>query len=131
MLPLYVTLSYADLSVKQIENMIHKIHLKREVIELKTLDQTKEPFVQVKKEDNITVVVKPKIKKKDVKLSLHAIVANKAYINNGWKKVGDVILGYKVEYIGKRGVVLRSGNSIRKLFLGKPKSDLIILEERE
>jgi hypothetical protein len=131
MLPLYVTLSYADLSVKQIENMIHKIHLKREGIDLKTLDQTKEPFVQLKEEDNITVVVKPKIKKKDVKLSLHAIVANKAYINNGWKKVGDVILGYKVEYIGKRGVVLRSGNSIRKLFLGKPKSDLIILEERE
>jgi hypothetical protein len=131
MLPLYVTISYADLSVKQIENMIHKIHLKREGIDLKTLGQTKEPFVQLKEEDNITVVVKPKIKKKDVKLSLHAIVANKAYINNGWKKVGDVILGYKVEYIGKRGVVLRSGNSIRKLFLGKPKSDLIILEERE
>jgi len=130
-LPLYVTATYADLSVKQIENMIHKIHLKREGIGLDTLEQTKEPFVHIKKEDNVTVVVIPDQDEEDVKLSLHAIMANKAYINDSWKKVGDMVLGYKVEYIGKRGVVLRNGNTIKKLFLGKPKNDFIILEERE
>ena len=130
-LPLYVTATYADLSVKQIENMIHKIHLKREGIGLDTLEQTKEPFVHIKKEDNATVVVIPDQDEEDVKLSLHAIMANKAYINDSWKKVGDMVLGYKVEYIGKRGVVLRNGNTIKKLFLGKPKNDFIILEERE
>jgi len=130
-LPLYATTVYADLSVKQIENMIHKIHLKREGIGLDTLDKTKEPFVHLKKEDNVTVVVIPDKNEEDVKLSLHAIMAGKAFINDGWKKVGDVVLGYKIEYIGKRGVVLRNGNTIKKLFLGKPKNDLIILEERE
>ena len=130
-LPLYVTATYADLSVQQIENMIQKIHLKREGIGLETLEKTKEPFVQLKEENNVTVVVVPDVTHEDVKLSLHAIMTGKAYINDSWKKVGDVILGYKVEYIGKRGVVLRNGNTIKKLFLGKPKNDFIILEERE
>jgi hypothetical protein len=130
-LPLYMmTAIYADLSVKQIESMIQKIHLKREGVDLDTLEKTKEPFVHVKEEDNVTVVVTPKIEE-DVKLSLHAIMANKAFINGAWKKVDDTVLGYTIKYIGKRGVVLRNGNRIKKLFLGKPKNDLIILEERE
>ncbi len=122
---------YADLSVQQIENMIQKIHLKREGISLDTLEKTKEPFVRIKKEDNVTVVEVPKTVEEDVKLSLHAIMGDKAYINDGWKKVDDVVLGYKIMYIGKKGVVLRNGNTIKKLFLGKPKDDFILLEERE
>jgi hypothetical protein len=129
--PLYVTAVYADLSVQQIENMIQKIHLKREGISLDTLEQTKEPFVRIKKEDNVTVMEIPEVTEEDVKLSLHAIMADKAYINDGWKKVDDVILGYTIKYIGKKGVVLRNGNTIKKLFLGKPKDDIIILEERD
>jgi S-adenosylhomocysteine hydrolase len=39
---------YADLSVKQIEQMIEKIHLKREGVDLGTLEQTQEPFIRVK-----------------------------------------------------------------------------------
>jgi hypothetical protein len=58
-------------------------------------------------------------------------MSGKAYINNSWKKVGDTILGYTVKYIGKRGVVLRNGNTVKKLFLGKSKKNLIMLEERE
>jgi len=129
--PLYVTAIYADLSVQQIENMIHKIHLKREGISLDTLEQTKEPFVRIKKEDNVTIMEIPEVTEEDVKLSLHAIMADKAYINDGWKKVDDVVLGYTIKYIGKKGVVLRNGNTIKKLFLGKPKDDIIIPEERD
>jgi hypothetical protein len=120
----------ADLSVKQIEQMIEKIHLRREGVDLSTLEQTKEPFIRVKEEDNVTVVEMPK-KVEDVRLVLHALMSGKAYINDSWKKVGDTILGYTVKYIGKRGVVLRNGNTIKKLFLGKSKKNLIMLEERE
>ena len=127
----YLSNAYADLSVTQIENMIQKIHLKREGVGLDTLDQTKEPFVRIVKEENTTVVEVPSDTEEDAKLSLHAIMSGKAYINDGWKKVDDVVLGYTVKYIGKRGVVLQNGNTIKKLFLGKPRDDLIILEERE
>jgi len=123
---------YADLSVQQIENMIQKIHLKREGISLETLEQTKEPFVRIEEEENTTVIVLPSPVEEEVKMSLHAIMADRAYINDGWKKVGDMILGYTLKYIGKRGVVLRNHNKIKKLFLGKPKNNgFIILEERE
>jgi len=129
-IPFGLSLLYADLSVKQIEQMVKKIHLKREGISLETLENTKEPFIRVKKEDNVTVIEVPK-KEEDVKLNLHAIMTGKAYINDGWKKVGDQILGYTVKYIGKKGVVLRNGNTIKKLFLGKPKDNFITIEERE
>lgn len=122
---------YSDLSVAQIENMIQKIHLKREGVDLNTLEQTKEPFVRVVKEENTTVVEIPEPVMEDVKLSLHAIMSKKAYINSEWKEEGDVILGYTVKYIGKRGVVLQNGNTIKKLFLGKPKENIITLEEGE
>jgi len=120
----------ADLSVKQIEQMIERIHLKREGVDLATLEKTKEPFMVMKEEDNETVV-KMAAKEEKIKLVLHALMGGKAYINDSWKKVGDKILGYTVEYIGKRGVVLRNGNTIRTLFLkSKKKNDLIILKER-
>jgi len=128
--PFCCSLGYADLSVKQIEQMVEKIHLKREGISLDTLENTKEPFIRVKKEDNVTVIEIPD-KEEDVKLSLHAIMTNKAYINDSWKKVDDKILGYTIKYIGKKGVVLRNGNTIKKLFLGKAKDNFIMLEERE
>jgi len=127
-----LTLAVADLSVKQIEQMVQKIHLKREGIALETLEQTKEPFIRIKKEENKPVVVElPSQMEEDVKLSLHAIMGGKAYINDGWKKVGDVVMGYTVKYIGKRGVVLQNGTTIKKLFVGKPKEQLLILDERE
>ncbi len=130
--PLSLTLAVADLSVKQIETMVQKIHLKREGIALETLEQTKEPFIRIKKEENKPVVVElPSQMEEDVKLSLHAIMGGKAYINDGWKKVDDVVMGYTVKYIGKRGVVLQNGTTIKKLFVGKPKEQLLILDERE
>ena len=36
---------YADLSVKQIENMVTKIHEKRAGFDLETLEMTKNPFI--------------------------------------------------------------------------------------
>ena len=132
MLLLCIVSVYADLSVKQIENMVQKIHLKREGADLKTLEQTKEPFVHVKKEeDNKTVVIASVKPEENVKLTLHALMTGKAYINDGWKKVGDMIMGYKVVYIGKRGVVLRNRNNIKKLFLKRSKADFIKIGERE
>jgi len=122
---------HADLSVSQIENMIQKIHLKREGVDLKTLEKTKEPFVRLVKEENNTTVIEIPEVIDDVKMSLHGIMEKKAYVNDRWVQEGDVILGYVVKYIGKRGVVFQNGNTIRKLFLGKPKENIIIVERKK
>jgi len=120
---------YADLSVKQIENMIIKIHLKREGVKLETLEATKEPFVRFEEEGNISKIVIPE-KREEAELTLHAIVNGKAYINETWKAIDDTIMGYALKYVGKRGVVLRKGNTIKKLFLHQERDDFITLEER-
>ena len=124
----------ANLSVEDIQNMIINIHKKRPGIKLKTLDSTKEPFVRLESKENVTIVVIPDKKKqvnKDVNLILHSILNKKAYINSAWMNVDDIILGYKLMFVGKRGVVLRNENSIKKLFLRKKeKNSLIKLEER-
>ena len=119
----------AELSVVQIEKMVKQIHEKRKGIDLLTLDSTKEPFVRLEEDNNITVYVKPK-KSEDVKISLHAIMRGKAYINNKWKDLNETVMGYTLMYIGKKGVVLRNGNQIKKLFLHENKNNLIKLEGR-
>ena len=120
---------YADLSVEQIQQMVGKIHEKREGVKLETLETTKEPFVRLQEENNITTFVIP-VKAEEAKLSLHAIVNGKAYINDTWKSIDDTIMGYTLKYVGKRGVVLRNGNHIKKLFLHEKRDSFITLEER-
>ena len=119
----------ADLSVEQIEKMVYKIHQKREGVKLETLATTKEPFAIG--ENNVTFVEAiPKLEKKEAKLVLHAIVNGKAYINDSWSNLDDIVMGYTLKFIGKRGVVLRNGNHIKKLYLRKDRDNFIKLEER-
>jgi len=120
---------YADLSVEQIESMVQKIHEKRVGIDLDILESTKNPFVVMEEEDNVTTFVIPK-EIEEVKISLHAIIGGKAYINDGWKDINDTVMGYTLKYVGKRGVVLRNGNHIKKLFLHEKKNDFITIEGR-
>jgi len=121
----------ADLSVKQIEEMVHKIHKEREGVKLETLEDTKEPFVRLQEENNVSTFVIPTIKTaEEAKLVLHAVVNGKAFINDSWMKVDDNILGYQLKYIGNKGVVLRNENHIKKLFLRKKKDSFIKLEEK-
>jgi len=120
---------YADLSVQQIEKMISKIHEKRPGANLEILEATKEPFVRLKKENDVAVFVTPE-KSEEVKISLHAIMNGKAYINDSWKSIDDMVMGYTLKYVGKKGVVLRNGNHIKKLFLHKKRDNFITIEGR-
>ncbi len=121
---------YADLSVKQIQEMVTKIHEKRAGVELTTLDTTEEPFVRLEEKGSVTTFVIPVEKTNEAKLELHAVLNGKVYINDQWMEVNDTVLGYKLMFIGKRGVVLRNENHIKKLFLKKQENSLIQLEER-
>lgn len=121
---------YADLSVDQIRQMVIKIHEKRVGIDLETLETTKEPFVRLQEENNVTTFVIPE-KPTVSKLTLHAILNGKAYINEEWKSIDESIGGFTVKYIGKKGIVLRNGNQIKKLFLHEEKENFIIIEGRE
>ena len=120
---------YADLSVDKIKNMVVQIHEKREGIDLSTLEQTKEPFVVRQEEEKETVYIPPAVVKVETKMSLHAIMNGKAYINDSWKSVNDRIFGYTLKYVGKRGVVLKSGNQIKKLFLHEKRDNFIKIAE--
>lgn len=122
---------HADLTVNQIKQMVNKIHQKRAGVELSTLDTTKEPFVRLEVENNTSTFVIPKAKQKEqTKMVLHAILNGKAYINDDWMGVDENILGYTLKFIGKKGVILRNENHIKKLFLRKTENSFIKLEER-
>jgi len=127
LLPLTMFL-HADLSVKQIQDMILKIHEKREGVDLATLESTKDPFVRLEEENNVTTVAV--LDKNEEKLALHAILNGKAYINDSWMSLDDAVMGYTLKYIGERGVVLRNENHIKKLFLHNTRDNFIKLEER-
>lgn len=127
---LFTCNSYADISVNQIRDMVTKIHEKREGIGLETLKETKEPFVRLQEENNVTTFVIP-IQVEETKLSLHAILNQKAYINDQWRSVDDLVGGYTLKHIGKKGVVLRNDNQIKKLFLHKKKESFIMIKGRK
>ncbi|WP_373031339.1 hypothetical protein [Sulfurovum sp.] len=127
LLPLTVLVN-ADLSVEKIQKMVIQIHEKREGVKLETLENTKDPFIQLEEENNITML--PIAGNQEAKLILHAIVNGKAYINDSWSSLDDTIMGYTVKYIGQRGVVLRNGNHVKKLFLHEKRDNFIKLEER-
>jgi len=127
LLPVTVLLN-ADLSVEQIQEMVINIHEKREGVKLETLEGTESPFVRLQEENNVTTFGTPV--KEEAKLVLHAIVNGKAYINDSWSSIDDTIMGYTVKYIGQRGVVLRNGNHVKKLFLHEKRDSFIKLEER-
>jgi len=123
---------FAELSIDQIHTMVNQIHKKREGVTLKILEGTREPFLKplrVQKKHSkkpVSRKVEP-----ELKISLHAIMGKKAFINDSWKKVGDTVLGYTLVYIGKSGVVLKNDNQIKKLFLRKHKnSKHLIINER-
>ena len=118
----------ADLSVEQIQKMVIQIHEKREGVQLATLENTKDPFIQLYEENNVTTFTVPE--NEEAKLVLHAIVNGKAYINDSWSSPDDTVMGYTVKYIGPRGVVLRNGNHVKKLFLHEKRDNFIKLEER-
>jgi len=121
---------YADLSVEQIENMVEKIHERRAGFNLETLETTKDPFIKIEEaEADVPVFVAPK-QVASASISLHAIMNGKAYINDGWRDINDTVGGFTLKYVGKRGVVLRNGNHIKKLFLHDEKANFIKIEGR-
>jgi len=122
----------ANLSVKQIENMVLKIHQKRAGTDIRKLDQTYEPFViKLISENNESKIITKSVEyKSDARIQLHAIVGQKAFLNNRWLEVNDTIDGYELKYIGKRGVVLQNGNNIKKLIFHDKNNTIIKLEGR-
>ena len=126
---LLTSLMHADISVNQIRDMVTKIHKQRAGISLETLKSTKEPFMHIQKESNVTSPVVPK--KVETNMVLHSILNGKAYINNGWKSLDSIVDGYTLKYIGEKGVVLRNENQIKKLFLRKNRENFITVESGE
>ncbi|MDQ7047452.1 MAG: hypothetical protein Q9M39_07470 [Sulfurovum sp.] len=119
----------ATISVEKIEKMVLEIHEKRKGIDLDTLNSTKEPFIII--ENNVTILEVDKVVvKKEAKLILHSIMNGKAYINDSWSSLDDVVMGYTLKFVGKKGVVLRNGNNIKKLYLRKKRDNFIKLKER-
>jgi hypothetical protein len=117
---LFMTYLYADVEMNKIKMMIEKIHEKRKGVDLKNMESIKEPFMELKKQSNITISTSNE-NNENSKFFLHAIMNGKAYINNGWKSVGDKISGFTLKFIGNKGVVLQDGNQIKKLLFNKKK----------
>ena len=90
----------ADLTVQKIEKMISKIHEKRPGANLKVLEKTKEPFINLVLENN-TSVSGVLGESGESRRSLHAIMNGKAYINENTMVsiVINIICGIRVTVI--------------------------------
>ncbi len=110
--------------------MVHKIRDKRKGIDMSQLEYTENPFVSVQKDDNQTTTVVFKPKKVEIKLSVDAVINQKARINGKWMEVGDTIADYNVSHIASGVVTLyrADNNSTKQIFIFKKKN---ILDQKE
>jgi len=117
----------ASLSSAEITEMISKIKEERVGIAIEKLESTVNPFliVKIKKEENLTKEEEEVIKIEKVIIeptySLDAILNHAVFINNKWYKKGSKIDQYKITYIGKTTVTLKSSEKERILSLKKKK----------
>jgi hypothetical protein len=105
--------------------MISKIKEERVGISIDKLESTVNPFlvIKIKKEENLTKEEVPLIKEVIVEpsYSLDAILNHAVFINKKWYKKGSKIGQYKLVYIGKNTVTLRSREKEKILSLKKKK----------
>ncbi|RUM67926.1 MAG: hypothetical protein DSZ07_07860 [Sulfurovum sp.] len=121
----------SSLSPAEITEMISKIKKERAGISIEKLEDTVSPFIikveevkEVKeenltKEEKIVTVIKKVIVETNYTLS--AILNHAAFINKKWYKKGSKIDQYKIIYIGKETVTLKSSEKKRTLSLKKKK----------
>ncbi len=121
------TVAFSSVATQEIDKMIVQIKEPRKGIELKELSSIPNPFVTVKKDINITKVFVPK--RIETNMELGGIVNHKAYINGSWRKEGDDVSGYTLQYVGTRGVVLVDKARIKRLFLHEKIEDIIMIKE--
>ena len=98
---------------------IKKIREERPSVSLKKLETTKEPFAIIQRKENKKVIVVPDEAVAESTFTIDGIMNKTAYINGKWYKIGDIIDGYTIGYIGNKGVVLRRENDIKKVFVHK------------
>ena len=137
---LFITCTFSllvsgSLSSTEIINMVAKIKEERIGISLAKLDATANPFpiqkkkkkqIEEKKEENLTVYTPAPV---EVVYKLDAILNHAGFINNKWYRKGDTLDNYKVGYVSKESVTLRSKSGNRVLKLERRKKKFIKLKQ--
>jgi len=124
---LLVSTNFASsVSVEDIKMMVHKIRDKRQGINMNQLEYTENPFVSVMQDANSTTRVVFKPKRVEIKITVDAVVNNKARINTKWQKVGDMIGDYNISSITPKVVTLwrADNNSTKRIFVYQKKNIL-------
>ena len=134
LLTLNISIIFASsLSSAEITNMISKIKEKREGITLDKLSGTSNPFlIKVKKkvskkEDKPTILMPTVVVEEQ--LDLTAILNHAAFINKKWYKRGDKVGSYRVGYVSRHSVTLKSANGNKTLRLKKKNRNFIKLKQ--
>ena len=129
----FTLLISGSLSSTEILNMVSKIKEERVGISLGKLEGTANPFLvrkkkkkEVKKDENLTLYTAPSV---EIVYRLEAILNHAAFINKKWYRSGDTLDNYKVGYVSRHAVTLKSESGNRVLKLEKRKKKFIKLNQ--
>jgi len=117
---------YGDLSIGQMETMVEKIKAKRVGATIEKRTEFVSPFVTVRKNQGKAVLEDPK--STVVVFVLGGIINKKAFINQKWVKMGDMIEGYTLTEIKGNSATLTREERTIKVFLKKSKPILQLNE---
>lgn len=128
---LIVLPAMAQLDIKKIGIMVKKIQGKRKSKRNIDFIKMSSPFpLVIPPKENNTTVKHVERRKKVIRFTLGAIINQKAYINGRWVKIGENILGYKVEKIEQNKVLLKRDKKEIQLYLPRrEKNNLLQVSE--
>jgi hypothetical protein len=112
------TLYATTLSVKDIDQKVSQIQSPRGGLHGSLFDKVSDPFVYYDRNKTTGAIIMPKGDEEDSNITkLSAIMNGKAFMDGGWKKVGDAIGIYKVAKISSNVVYLNNGKKTKKVYL--------------
>ncbi len=123
---LAATLSYADVTINDIDRLVNDIKQERLGLSAKEIRNAKDPFIYLNGKYS-KVLHKPKAKKKRYRFVLSAIINDRVKINRRWYALHSKVYGYTISKVGKDYVLLTRNNERIRVFMKRKKSKKIKL----
>lgn len=106
------------LSIKDIDQKVSQIQSPRGGLDGSLFNKVSDPFVYYDRNKTTGAIIMPKEDGEDSNTTrISAIMNGRAFINGGWKKVGDTTGSYKITRIDANCIYLNNGKKTKKVLL--------------
>ena len=110
------TLSYAEITINDIDKLVNDIKQERIGLTAKEIDTAKDPFIYTGGKYGSVLRKEKKVR---YKFYLTAIINDRVKINRKWYSLGSRVGGFRISKVGRNYVLLTRNNETVRVFMKK------------